>query len=64
MTINSDSIIKLMGPNSEDNHVNVNDLNIEHIFYPRSSSSSKSTNSLSFISADGIGWENNKNKNL
>ena len=53
-----------MGPNSEDNHVNANDLNIEHIFYPRSSSSSKSTNSLSFISADGIGWENNKNKNL
>lgn len=43
MTINSGSVIKIMGPNSEDNHVNVNDLNIEHIFYPRSSSSSKST---------------------
>lgn len=52
MTVSSDSITQLIGPNSEDNHVNVNGLNTEHIFYPRSSSSSESTNSLSFTSAN------------
>lgn len=56
VTINSDSIIKLIGPNSEDNHVNVDDLNTEHIFYPRSSSSSESPDSLSFTSANRVGW--------
>ena len=55
VTINSDSIIKLIGPNSEDNHVNVDDLNTEHIFYPRSSSSSESPDSLSFTSANRVG---------
>jgi hypothetical protein len=56
MTINSGSIIKLIGLNSEDNgnRVNANNLNIEHFFY-WSSSSSKSTNSRSYTSADRIG---------